>query len=148
MKLRLASLMAIILLWSCESDRVFEKYQGMEMQSWQIDDTVSFHFENPIDAKSSIIAIKYNQEYEFRNLYLRYFLMDSAGSEIESQLVNIPLFENTTGKPLGSGFGNTFTRFDTLPLEKGEDYHSIHFVQYMRVDELKGIEAVGLKRTK
>ncbi|PRY87450.1 gliding motility lipoprotein GldH [Mongoliibacter ruber] len=148
MKLRLFYFLTVMILWSCDSERVFEKYQGMETQYWHINDTVSFYFESPLEASASLIAVKYNQDYEFRNLYLRYFLMDSMGNEVESQLVNIPLFESTSGKPLGEGFGSTFTRFDTLPLELGENYHSIHFVQYMRVDQLKGIEAVGLKRTK
>jgi gliding motility-associated lipoprotein GldH len=140
--------MATAMLCACDSDRVFEKYQGMESQSWILNDTVSFHFEEPLESSASLIAVKYNQDYEFRNLYLRYFLLDSAGKEIESQLVNIPLFESTSGKPLGTGYGNTYARFDTLPIESGENYRSIHFVQYMRLENLRGIEAVGLKRVK
>ncbi|MBW3467315.1 gliding motility lipoprotein GldH [Arthrospiribacter ruber] len=147
MKLRYLLILVLSLLLGCDSDRLFEKYKGMESQSWYLKDTVSFYFDEELEARSSLIAVKYNQDYEFRNLYLRYFLLDSTGQEVESQLINIPLFESS-GKPLGSGFGNTYTRFDTLPLESGENFRSIHFVQYMRVDQLKGIEAVGLKRVK
>ncbi|MFC0261836.1 gliding motility lipoprotein GldH [Fontibacter flavus] len=143
-------LFVIILLsvFSCDGQRTFEKYEGFETQSWQIQDTVSFTMDIPVPTGPSILAVKYNEEYEFRNLYLRYLTLDSLGNVIESQLVNIPLFENTSGKPLGKGFGSTFTRYDTLPLTSHKAYHRIQFLQYMRVEDLKGVEAIGLKRVK
>lgn len=135
-------------IFSCDGRRTFEKYEGFETQSWQIQDTVSFTMDIPVPTGPSILAVKYNEVYEFRNLYLRYRTLDSLGNVIESQLVNIPLFENTSGKPLGKGFGSTFTRYDTLPLTSNKPYHRIQFLQYMRVEDLKGLEAIGLKRVK
>lgn len=142
------SALILLSLFSCDGQRTFEKYEGFETQSWQIQDTVTFDMDIPVPAGPSILAVKYNEEYEFRNLYLRYWTLDSLGNQIETQLVNIPLFENTSGKPLGKGFGSTFTRYDTLPLTSDKAYHSIQFLQYMRVADLKGVEAIGLKRVK
>ncbi|MFD2037297.1 gliding motility lipoprotein GldH [Belliella marina] len=135
----------LILLVSCNGDRIFEDYKGMERQSWNITDTIAFDLPIPRDESNALIGIKYNLDYKFRNLYVKYFLSDSLGVKFESQLLNISLFDSKGGRPTGSGFGSIFTRFDTLPLISGEQYTKIEFVQYMRVDELIGIEAVGFK---
>jgi gliding motility-associated lipoprotein GldH len=135
------------LLQACSGDRVFEAYQGMEKQSWNINDTVSFDL-NPQENTIGLIAVKYNTDYAYRNLYFKYFLSDSAGNTLESQLLNIRLFDSKEGKPTGKGFGSTFTRMDTLPIESQDQYHKIEFVQYMRVDDLEGIEAIGFKQVK
>ncbi|SIS69717.1 gliding motility-associated lipoprotein GldH [Belliella pelovolcani] len=135
------------LLQACSGDRVFEAYQGMEKQSWNINDTVSFDL-NPQENTIGLIAVKYNTDYAYRNLYFKYFLSDSAGNTLESQLLNIRLFDSKEGKPTGKGFGSTFTRMDTLPIESHDQYHKIEFVQYMRVDDLEGIEAIGFKQVK
>ncbi|MFD2203263.1 gliding motility lipoprotein GldH [Shivajiella indica] len=138
----------ILLFMSCNQNRVYEDYQGMETQSWNIDDTVSFKINQGLNFDKTVFIFKYNNEYEYRNLYIRYILEDSLGVEIESRLINVPLFESTTGKPLGKGYGNTFSFFDTLPINNEIGFHQIHFIQYMRVDNLKGIEAIGLKLIK
>lgn len=135
-------------LVSCDSNRIFEEYQALESQTWNVQDTVTFEFPYPIEDGETILGIKYNQDYEYRNLYVRYFLKDSLGNNIENQLLNIPLFESTSGKPLGKGYGSTFTKYDTIPLITQKEFHSIQFLQYMRIDDLIGIEAVGVKKVK
>jgi gliding motility-associated lipoprotein GldH len=74
-------------------------------------------------------------------------LKDSLGQPMVDSLLNINLFDVKTGKPLGDGFGNIFTKYDTLPMEQIYDnqHVKIQFIQYMRKEELEGIEAVGLK---
>lgn len=134
------------LLAGCNGDRVFEEYEGMKSGTWHVSDTVSFEVSKPQNSNITLVGIKYTKDYGFRNLYVRYFLKDSLGQDIETKLLDIPLFESKTGQPLGNGYGGTFTKYDTLPLENA--YNSIHFVQYMRVEELTGIETVGLKVVK
>ncbi|MCH7398258.1 gliding motility lipoprotein GldH [Belliella sp. DSM 107340] len=136
----------LILVFSCNSDRVFEDYKGMETQSWHIADTVAFDLPQSDEALSSLIGIKYNVDYQFRNLYVKYFLSDSLGNKFESQLLNVSLFDSKEGRPTGAGFGSSYTRFDTLPLQSNNRFSKIEFVQYMRVEELKGIEAIGFKQ--
>jgi gliding motility-associated lipoprotein GldH len=139
-------LTCVLVLWvltSCSNNRLYEEYTGIEDQLWNIADTLQFEIPSGLSGQT-ILGIKYTQEYGYRNLYLRYELKDSLNNLLESQLLNIPLFESTSGKPLGKGFGSTYTKYDTLPL-KLQQYHSIRFIQYMRIDELPGIEAVGIK---
>ncbi|WP_373521001.1 gliding motility lipoprotein GldH [Aquiflexum sp.] len=137
-----------VLMFGCDNSRIFEKYQGMDTGSWNIADTVSFDLPKISDSHKTIVGIKYNGDYEFRNLYLTYLLKDSLNQIIETQLLEIPLFDNKSGKPFGSGFGNTFTKYDTLPLLTSDPYSKIQLLQYMRMDEIIGIEAVGVKIVK
>jgi gliding motility-associated lipoprotein GldH len=142
----LGILFPIFLLVGCSGDRLFEKYQGLDSGSWNVTDTVAFDIANISVPSNTIIGIKYNNDYEYRNLYVRYVLKDSLEKVVESKLLDIPLFDSKSGKPLGKGYGNTFTRYDTLPL--GSPYRSIHLIQYMRVEDLLGIETVGVKVVK
>lgn len=141
---------ALLSFWmiSCDGNRVFESYSGFETQKWNVTDTVTFEIPDTKGLSNALINVKYNTDYGFRNLYVKYFLSDSLGNQIESQLVNIPLFDSQGGKPLGDGFGSTFTKTDTLPIISNAVYTKVHFVQYMRVEELEGLEAIGFKVVK
>lgn len=136
------------ILVSCSSDRVFEEYQGMEPLHWDISDTVTFELypQEPQQVVATI-GIRYNENYEFHNLYVKYLMKDSLGQSLVDSLININLFDSKTGKPLGKGFGNVFTKYDTLPLSDVGSHGNVRvqFLQFMRRDRLEGIEAVGLK---
>ncbi|MEX0884049.1 MAG: gliding motility lipoprotein GldH [Cyclobacteriaceae bacterium] len=145
-KSKLFFLLVSCLLASCQGNRLYEEYIGFPSLSWAVTDTLAFplpSFEpmHPI----SVIGIRYNQEYEFHNLYVRCFMKDSLGNLEQDTLVNIHLFDSKTGKPLGKGFGSRLTLYDTLPLSDLSPKSTVEFIQYMRMDTLKGIEAVGLK---
>lgn len=134
------------LLAGCNSERIFEEYEGFKSGTWDVSDTVSFEVKKLPTPNSTLVAVKYTKDYEFRNLYLRYVLKDSLGQSVETKLLDIPLFDSKSGKPLGEGYGSTFTKYDTLPVEN--PFHSIHLLQYMRVEKLSGIETVGVKVVK
>lgn|GEM_PF-324219 len=137
-----------LIFFGCNQNRVFENYYGMESKAWSISDTVSFEVESNLVFDQAVLVLKYNNDYEYRNLYLRYFIKDSLGNEVDTRLINLPLFESTSGKPLGKGYGSTFTKYDTLPITGEIDFNQIQLIQYMRVDALNGIEAIGLKLIK
>lgn len=141
----LSLLIVVLALSSCGDDRIFEDYRGMKQLQWSIADTVRFELEAQPAKSKLIIAVKYTDDYDFRNLYVRYLLKDSSALVLENTLVNIPLFERTSGKPLGKGFGTTYTKYDTLPIQTESDIHVVDFIQYMRVESLNGVEAIGLK---
>ena len=140
--------MVLGIIGACNPDRIFEEYQGMASLSWVAEDTVSFEVE-AVDPNASIssIGVRYNETYEFHNLYVRYLLTDSVGNHLVDSLINVHLFDSKTGRPLGRGFGNVYTVYDTLPQfdTRSVERAKAHFIQYMRKDELEGIEAVGLK---
>ena len=141
-------LSVLALASSCNSDRIFEEYQGMPELHWNLEDTVSFKMEAIApNAARPLIGLRYNDTYEFYNLYVRYLLTDSLGKVLGDSLINLHLFDPKTGKPLGTGFGNVYTKYDTLPdlgIPQGQK-QQFRFIQYKRTEEIKGIEAVGLK---
>lgn len=134
------------LLAACQKDRIFEEYKGMNSSEWKIQDTVRFQPVVEGEKFAVVLGVKYNNDYDYRNLYVRYTIQDSLGQTIDSKLMDVPLFESASGKPLGKGFGSTFTKYDTLPISQA--FTTIELLQYMRVDTLQGIEAVGLKVVK
>lgn len=123
----------------------YEKYQGMEDLSWHLQDTVSFIVDKKDSTAIPMVGVKYTEDYSYRNLYIQYVLKDSAGGTLKSDLFNIPLFEQTNGKPLGDGFGGTYTKYDTIPIDTILNFTQIDFIHYMRVERLEGIEAIGLR---
>jgi len=133
-------------LISCSGDRVFEEFKAIENESWNEKDSISFDLNFPLEeAGKTLIGIRFNESYPFTNLYVRFLGMDSLGYLKENKLLNVPLFDSKSGSPLGKGFGDTFTKFDTLPFTIGEDIKSISVVQYMRKEEIEGVDAIGIK---
>jgi gliding motility-associated lipoprotein GldH len=130
-------------LSACNPDRVFEYFQGLQPLRWGIADTVGFETEIDPQGHTISFAVRYNEDYEYHNLYVKYLVTDSVTANTEEKLVNLQLFDPKTGKPLGRGFGNTFTLYEPLPVE--QPGQRIQFIQYMRQKELPGIEAVGFK---
>ncbi|MBN7812964.1 gliding motility lipoprotein GldH [Algoriphagus sp. H41] len=131
---------------ACGGDRAFEEFHSFQAQAWSERDTASFDLSALQSASGpKLIALKYNEEYPFSNCYVRVISSDSSGAVLDNKLINVPLFDSKSGQPMGKGFGNTFTRYDTLPFELSEGTAQVSFVQYMRQESLVGLEAVGLK---
>jgi gliding motility-associated lipoprotein GldH len=143
---KLLSLALLPFLISCMEDRVFEEFHSFKSNSWHEKDSVAFDL---IDLDQltgkKLIGIRFNETYPFSNFFIRIISEDSLGLVLDNKLLNIPLFDSKNGKPKGSGFGNTFTFYDTLPFDLSENTKRLIFLQYMRQDNLPGIEAVGLK---
>lgn len=136
------------LLSSCDTHRVFEDYRDFEDGFWGLEENVSFNIK-AFQPQSTIpvVSIRYTDAYEFHNLYVRFVQEDSTASILQDTLVNIALFDSKTGRPMGKGFGNRHTVYDTL-LGKGRIFPETAQVtiwQYMRKDRLEGIESVGIK---
>ena len=64
---------------------------------------------------------------------------------VVDSLWNVPIFDTQTGKPIGDGFGNTFTTYDTLSFSLPARTEEVVLLHYMRQSEVAGIEAVGFK---
>ncbi|WP_339925842.1 gliding motility lipoprotein GldH [uncultured Cyclobacterium sp.] len=146
----LALALILNLFWvmiACNNGRVYESFQELEALKWVVSDTISFKVDSleEISGFTSILSIRYDDKYEYNNLYVRYYLRDSVNKILIDSLLNIPLFDAKTGKPLGQGFGNRRIRYDPLPGDVIQPNSTFQFVQYMRKDTLTGIESIGLK---
>lgn len=146
--LAILGLLAVTFLGSCGGDRLFESYHDFPTPYWHQDDTVLFEpTELSRTAHHPIITIKYTDRYDYHNLYLKMITRDSTSAVLKDTLINIGLFDPRSGKPMGNGFGNRFTKIDTIHLQAKEIQSAdrVEFLQYMRSDSIQGIESIGLK---
>ena len=93
---------------------------------------------------------QFKQDIDFpnSNFYFMYRLKDESGEILEEHLNEIVFFEPKTGKPLGSGIGDTFD--NELVLAENYQFptagtYKIALRQFMRVDSIPGILRVGVR---
>ncbi len=138
-----------VILWSC-SDAVFEKKIDFKEGFWLWREPVSIPFEiEDADKRYDLsFFVRNSIDYEFQNLYIQYYLEDSAGNVITEKLHNLVVFDPKTGKPLGDGLGDTYdierVFLPGYTFSKAGKY-SLRFDQFMRQDTLKHILAIGFK---
>jgi gliding motility-associated lipoprotein GldH len=146
-KIYQASLLGLaLLIFSCGKDRMYEEYHSFDSDRWQEADSISFDLTTLDTLRGkSVIGVRYTEEYPFSNCYIKLIVQDSRQVVLMDSLWNVPIFDRQTGKPIGQGFGNTYTTYDTLPITLPAKATKVIMLQYMRLAELEGIEAVGLK---
>ena len=149
-KLFQSSLLGLVLLLSsCGKDRVFEEYHSFETTNWEESDSVKFDLTTLDSLKGqAILGVRYTEDYPFSNCYIKVIYRDSSKVVLVDSLWNVPIFDKQTGKPIGDGFGNTFTTYDTLSFPLPASTREVILLQYMRQPQLEGIEAVGFKVVK
>lgn len=138
-------------LVSCDSDRLFEQNTEFKDRTWKVNEPVVFEFtiEDPELKYNLYYNVRNSLDYPYARLFVEYQLSDSMGTELSKKLVSEYLFDQKTGKPLGSsGLGDVFDhRF--LLLEKQEfkaaGKYRLRLEQFNRQDTLKGVLAVGVR---
>ena len=129
---------------------VFEQNIDIENRKWPKDDIKRFYFE--ITDTSQPYNIYYNIRssvaFPFHNLYLTYSLEDTNGNKLLSELQNMNIFDEKTGRPLGNGLGDIFD----LQVLSVENYsfdqpgkYTFTIQQFMRRDTLPEILAIGIR---
>jgi gliding motility-associated lipoprotein GldH len=146
----LASL-AIVAVACANPDVILEENHDFDNRAWAISDTVRFAFtiRDTSPAYTLECMVRNSLEYPYARLFVAYQLQDSTGAVISGKLVPTYLFQEKTGRPLGSsGLGDVFDhRFALAP-----EFHfpftgrfQVKLVQQMRLDTLPGIMAVGAR---
>ncbi len=139
----------LIMLSSCGESSFFEQNYDLRNNRWIIDDVPEFTFyvEDTSKRYTVDVVIRYSNKYRFQNLYVTRILEDRRGRKLDSTLVNLAMFHEKTGRPLGSGLGDIFTV--TQPIL--EDYafsqpdtFRLRVRQTMRPDTLREVVSVGL----
>ncbi len=151
--MRLSGLLVVCVftLYACDDNRFYEKNTDFKQRYWLATEKPSFEFEiTDVNIPYSLfLTVRNESSYPNSNLYFTYYLYDENGQEIQKKLISEFLFDQKTGKPLGSsGLGDIYAnRFAML-----KDYsfptpgkYSIQFEQFMRTDTLHGILSVGLR---
>lgn len=140
----------IFIVIGCDNKRVFEDKKDFPEKYWVFNNPADFEFEidDTEQAYNLLFNIRNTAKYQYQNIYLQYYLEDSTGRLLSSELKNILLFNAKTGVPLGKGLG------DILDIEKTflEKYtfenpgkYKLRIDQFMRQDSLPEILSVGLR---
>lgn len=140
-----------LVICSCDSDRLYEKNYDFENRVWLANDQPAFEFNvnDTVKTYNLYCNIRNSVQYPFSRIFINYSLQDSAGVSVSKNLISTFLFEEKTGKPLGSsGLGNTYDQ--QVPILKNFRFkkpgqYSLKFEQFMRTDTLSGIHAVGFR---
>lgn len=101
---------ALILLilfgfFSCDQNRVFDKYQSIPNQ-WSKDSLVKFEFDLKANSYNTFINIRTDKNYKFNNLFLIVALADSSRILMKDTLEY--KMASSSGRLLGRKLLNTF----------------------------------------
>lgn len=140
--------LVILLVVGCDSGRVYEADYDFSGQSWHMDTIPSFEFQiDEVSGNDVLLKIRNSLDFPFRNCYMTYFLEDSLGNTLSSNLVDFQLFDETTGKPFGKG-NSIFQHSESILSEytfPSPGTYRIKIAQYMRKASLEGTYSIGVR---
>ena len=145
--------LALIALFaiSCDSSRVYEDNVDFKDRSWKINDPAKFSFQISDTTKkyNILIDVRNSIDYPYARLFVNYALKGNDSTTISKRLISVYLFEQKTGKPLGSSgigdiYDHQFSVLKNFSFRKTGGYQ-MKFQQFMRMDTIPGILAVGLR---
>ncbi len=151
MRIVLLLCVTTLLLVACDETRVSEQVTDLEQRQWLVSDKPQFEFAiNDVTKQYNLYCnIRNSVAYPYSRFFFTYYLQDSSGVEIKKDLVTEFLFDSKTGKPFGkSGIGDLYDHQFLLLKDyqfKNKGTYRVKFEQFMRMDTLPGILAVGLR---
>jgi gliding motility-associated lipoprotein GldH len=152
MRFFLALCIASVFLTGCSNDsRVFEEIRDFEHREWLVTDKPEFEFVvTNVYTKYNLYGdVRNSVAYPFSRFFFTYYLQDSTGAELQKNLMTEYLFDVKTAKPTGSsGIGDMYDHQFLLLKDyqfKNPGKYKVVFEQFMRMDTLPGIMAVGLR---
>lgn len=150
MKALVLGVTLVILITACDKDRVYEHNKDQAGAIWLADSIAHFDFiiNDADDSYNILFNVRNGLQFPHSNIYIKYFLLDSLGHQIESELRNFELFHAKSGYPLGNGAGDIFeSQFLLLKNYSFADTgrYFINLQQYMRYDSLPEIYSVGVR---
>lgn len=137
-------------LVSCGDSAILDTQIDMVDGVWHVDSLASFQFEIEDTATHYWIDynVRYAVDYPYYNMYVKYYLEDSAGTLLSSDLQEIILFDKKLGTPQGEGLGDLFDKQMRVFEDQKFDYqgaYSFKVKQFMRMETLPGVMSFGIK---
>jgi gliding motility-associated lipoprotein GldH len=151
MRIFLLLCITTLFLAGCDDNRVFEQIIDLDKRQWVMTEKPEFEFvvDETIAKYNLYCDIRNSVSYPYSRFFFTYYLQDSTGVEIKKALMTEFLFDAKTGKPFGkSGIGDLYDHRFLLLKDyefKNKGKYRVKFEQFMRMDTLSGIMAVGLR---
>src|SRR5690606_15399166 len=130
---------------------LYEESRDLENRCWSADSIFAYQFDagDSAQAVDLFFTVRNTPAYPFYNLYVKYRLLDSAFTAIDSGMAHVNLFEPKTGEPYGSGVGGIFSHIfplsSNVKLSPGK--YRLELEQNMRLDSIPGIVSIGVRIT-
>lgn len=140
-----------LLIISCDSKRVFEDNAEFKDRSWKINQPVKFDFQisDTVRKYNVLLNVRNSLDYPFARLFVNYELKYQDSTSLSKKMIANYLFDQKTGKPFGtSGIGDIYDH--QFPVLESYSFHkpgiySIKVDQFMRMDTIPGMLAVGVR---
>ena len=151
MRIFLLLFITTLFLAGCDDNRVFEQITDLDKRQWVVSEKPEFEFliDNAEARYDLYCDIRNSVSYPYSRFFFTYYLQDSSGVEIQKTLMTEYLFDAKTGKPFGkSGIGDLYDHRFLLLKDfkfKHTGKYRVKFEQFMRMDTLPGVLAVGLR---
>ncbi len=142
---------ALLILVGCNSNRVFEDNVEFKERAWQINEPArfQFHISDTTKKYNLLLNIRNSLNYPYARLFVNYELLAQDSASLAKKMIANYLFDQKTGKPFGtSGIGDIYDhQFPILTnysFKKVGEY-KMKLQQFMRMDTIPGIIAVGIR---
>jgi gliding motility-associated lipoprotein GldH len=138
-----------LLLIACHPEGFYKEHQDFDDGVWNVKNEPTFSFEiaDTTQAYNVYYLPRNAIQYQYNNLYVKHFLLDSKNRVVAEALNELVLMDEKTGKPLGDGLGDLFDH-KILMLKNyhfsNQGKYTIKLRQYMRQDDLLGILSMGI----
>lgn len=145
---RFIIVIAICVITAVSCDGRIDRYSDfvqLPQQGWAYGDTISFlaRGNSLTDAGTMSVAVRHNNKFLYRNLWLELSYKDSIG-EIHIDSVNIELAD-AYGQWNGSGIGAAYQCAARVSHQvKVPDSTWVSIRHIMRLDTVRGIEQIGV----
>ena len=140
-----------ILLYGCDSRRIFEDNVEFRERNWKITEPVQFDFQidNPSKKYNLLVNVRNSLDYPYARIFVNYDLLKGDSASLSKKMIAEYLFDQKTGKPFGTtGIGDIYDHqfliLKNYSFEKAGTY-KIKLNQFMRMDTIPGILAVGIR---
>jgi gliding motility-associated lipoprotein GldH len=144
----LGSLCVVLMITSCDNNRLFEENQTIADSNWNQSDKKTFevNIENATIPTNFYINVRNADDYPYSNLYLFITTTFPSGKKAVDTLEC--MLANEKGKWLGSGMGDIYD--NQIPFKRNVRFpekglYKFEFQHGMRVDVLPFIMDVGLR---
>jgi len=127
-------------VFSCDQNKLFDKYQAIPNQ-WDKDSLIDFNFDLQADTYNTFINVRIDKNYKFNNLFLIVTVSDSTKVIVKDTLEY--KMTNSKGSLLGDRLINTFENKlwhkERVFFERGK--HKISIQHAMRkINQIDGLK--------
>ena len=137
-----------MVLFSCNTIDVFEKFESFPKNEWHVSKQPTFSFEvkDTTSLYHIYFVIRHTDAYKYNNIWVNITTQSPSGTK-QTQLVNIKLADNANGW-LGAGMDDIFDsriKITKAPVSLKAGLYQYTITQAMRDEPLAAVLSAGIR---